>query len=186
MAMLVLQNAGRALGLTMIAATFWAWGSAPGQASLITLETALDGFQEVDDAGNPGQGDLDGFGTAVVVIDDEALTIDWDFTFGNIELPLILAHIHQAPAGVAGPVVVDFSAQPSGSDLFDPDLANVLADPTGFYVNLHNDPFPAGAIRGQLPGLPQVVPEPATLGLFSLAVIVLAMLGRGVRRVTSA
>jgi hypothetical protein len=184
--MLLLQKAGRVLGLITIAATFWAWGSVPGQAALITLETTLSGFQEVDDAGNPGQGDPDGFGTAVLVIDDTDLTIDWDFTFGNIELPLIGAHIHQAPAGVNGPIIVDFSAQPSGSGLSDPDLANVLANPAGFYVNLHNDPFPAGAIRGQLSGLPQAIPEPAALGLFGVALIVLAVLGGRVRRVTSA
>ena len=179
--MLLLQKAGRVLGLITIAATFWGWGSAPGRAALITFETTLDGFQEVDDAGNPGQGDLDGFGTAVLMVDDADLTIDWDFTFGNIDLPLIGAHIHQAPAGVNGPIVVDFSAQPSGSDLFDPDLANVLANPAGFYVNLHNDPFPAGAIRGQLsapsPAPPQVIPEPATLGLIAIALAGLALLG---------
>ncbi|WP_119460506.1 CHRD domain-containing protein [Rhodospirillaceae bacterium SYSU D60014] len=184
--MLILHYAGRVFGLIAIAATFWAWGSVPGQAALITLETTLDGFQEVDPEGNPAQGDLDGFGTAVLVIDDADLTIDWDLTFGNIVLPLIGAHIHQAPAGVVGPIVVDFMAQPSGSNLSDPDLANVLANPTGFYVNLHNDPFPAGAIRGQLPQPPQVIPEPAAVGLLGVAMVALAMLGRRVRRVTSA
>jgi hypothetical protein len=63
---------------------------------------------------------------------------------------------------VPGPIVVSFAGQLTGSGLSDPDLANVLANPTGFYVNVHNAQFPGGAIRGQLgPGVH--VPEPGTL-----------------------
>src|SRR3546814_15975345 len=93
--MLLLHDAGRMLGLMTIAAMLWAWGSMPGQAALITFETTLDGFQEVDPEGNPAQGDLDGLGPAVLVIDDADLTIDWELTFGNIVVPLIGARTHQ-------------------------------------------------------------------------------------------
>jgi hypothetical protein len=31
-----------------------------------------------------------------------------------------------------------------------PRLAAILANPNGFYVNVHNAEFPDGAIRGQL------------------------------------
>ena len=108
----------------------------------------LDGLQEV------GGGDPDGSGLAGLHInnDDPANpTINWSIEALDIDMPLIGAHIHQADAGVNGPVVVDFSSQLEGGGLVDLDLLSVIANPSGFYVNLHNQAFPGGAIRGQIP-----------------------------------
>lgn len=113
-------------------------------AETVEFIIPLDG----DQACPPG--DPDGFGTAFLTIDSESLTIAWSFDVNDIELPLINAHIHNAPVGVNGPLVVDFMGQLDGQDLFDEDLANVLLNPKEYYINLHNDAFPQGAIRGQL------------------------------------
>jgi len=134
--------------------------AAPAGAAVVHFTIPMDGAQEV-----PGPGDPDGFGLADLYIDDVALTIDWNFDVSNITLPLTGAHIHAAPVGMAGSVVVDFSAMLSGSGLFDADLAGVLAAPDQYYVNLHNANFPAGAIRGQLP-------EPASLALLGLGALI--------------
>lgn len=112
---------------------------------------------------------------AVLIIDSNSLTIDWNITVNNIELPVVAAHIHQGAFGTNGPVVVDFDDNLSGSGLFDTDLAAVLANPTGFYVNVHNVEFPAGAIRGQLSA---AIPEPAFASMSLLGVAGLA----GIRR----
>ena len=113
-------------------------------AEIVEFEFPLDGDQVCP------PGDTDGFGTAFLTIDSESLTITWTFDVNNIELPLINAHIHNAPVGVNGPLVVDFMGQLDGQDLFDEDLADVLLSPKDYYLNLHNDAFPQGAIRGQL------------------------------------
>lgn len=141
-----------AIGLVLTVA-----GTANAGIQVFTIP--MDGAQEV-----PGPGDPDGSGMATLMIDDVNLTIDWQFTVSDITLPLTGAHIHTGASGVAGGVIVNFSAQLSGSGLADPDLASVLADPAGFYVNLHNADYPAGAIRGQ-------IPEPASLSLLVLGAV---------------
>jgi CHRD domain len=130
-------------------------------AAIVEFLVPLQGSQEVD-----GSGDPDGMGLAHLFINDVGPTIDWSITVENIALPPTGAHIHQGVAGTNGPVVVDFSGQLSGTGLMDADLANVLANPTGFYVNIHNSNFIGGAVRGQL-GAP--VPVPPALLLFLTA-----------------
>ncbi len=143
--------------------------TAGASGGVTTFIVTLDGFQEVNAGGMPNQGDLDGSGIATLMIDDSVSPpqIDWNFVVNGITLPLTLAHIHQAPAGSNGPVVVDFSAQLSGSGLADADLVNVLANPSNFYVNLHNVDFPGGALRGQIPA-PGSVALVAAAGLMGL------------------
>jgi hypothetical protein len=65
----------------------------------------------------------------------------------------------------------------SGS-VFDADVAGVLANPSGFYVNVHNPAFPAGAVRGQIVAPPVAVPEPATVALLASALAGLALARR--------
>ena len=136
-------------------------------AAPILFVVPMDGQQEV-----PGPGDPDGTGTAFLTIDPDALTIDWNILVNNIDFPLTGAHIHQAPAGVAGPIVVDFNSQLTGAGLGDADLAAVVADPASYYVNVHNALFPAGAIRGQL-GAP--IPVPSALGLVVFGLVSLRL-----------
>ncbi len=134
-------------------------------AAIITFTVQLDGQQEVNGSGTPGQGDLDGLGTATLLIDDVNLTISWTITVANID-PVVGAHIHNAAAGSNGPILIDFNGQLTGTGLADSDLAGVLADPSLWYVNVHTGTFPAGAIRGQI-GTP--VAEPASLALLATA-----------------
>ena len=69
--------------------------------------------------------------------------------------PATLAHIHRGAAGVAGPIEIDLTAPSAGSSsgclAIVLTLADeIVADPAGFYFNVHNGEFPAGAVRGQL------------------------------------
>lgn len=130
----------------------------PSQASGgTTLTTTLTGAQEV-----PGPGDPDGKGSFVVKIDGNQLC--YKLKVRGIETAAA-AHIHGAPAGVAGGIIVGLEtptprssgclttvsdASDTTETLSESELAAILADPSLFYVNVHNATFPAGAIRGQL------------------------------------
>ena len=136
-------------------------GAVRGQLmlQLPTLFAGLSGDQEV-----PGPGDPDGTGfTAVFEIDAVAGTLCWFIEVHNIA-PATAAHIHEGEAGVAGPVVIPLTPPTEGfiedCGTADPSLlAAILASPGSYYVNVHNEEYPDGAVRGQLNAEPP--PPPA-------------------------
>jgi hypothetical protein len=102
----------------------------------------------------PGPGDPDGSGTATITLNHGQGEVCWELTVSNIA-PATAAHIHVAPAGVAGPVVVPLSPPTSGTSSgcanADRDLIKaIIQNPENYYVNVHNAAHPAGAVRGQL------------------------------------
>jgi hypothetical protein len=89
------------------------------------------------------------------------------WSFGELTLtagePLpFAAHIHEAPAGVAGGVVVTLfdpttgttpTSYPTGTVCVaaDPELIKeIRQNPENYYVNMHNLTHPSGVVRGQL------------------------------------
>ena len=102
--------------------------------------------------------------------DDGAIVsgyVDFDVSYYlGQEEELRAMHIHRAPAGVAGGVVIgspfgsSFVDGPGSNRLFrqrevDNDtvkdaIEGILADPSGYYLNIHSVSHGAGLIRGQL------------------------------------
>jgi CHRD domain len=122
-------------------------------ADEVRLTARLTGEAEI-----PGPGDDDGRGRAFIKLgeDEVCFTVRWK----NIEAPTA-AHIHVGEPDVAGDIVVGLFMSTSplpetisrvgGCVAADPALIDAIADdPGGYYVNVHNVDFPAGAIRGQL------------------------------------
>ncbi len=109
----------------------------------------MNGASEV-----PGPGDPNGFGKAEIAINDAANTVCTDLEVRDIG-NVTAAHIHRGGPGVAGPPVVNLDP-PDDNDSDDCDnVADALVDeirnnPGGFYVNIHTDDYPEGAIRGQV------------------------------------
>ena len=114
------------------------------------LATILIGAEEA-----PGPGDSDGIGAVVLALKPSTGQVCWAYTVRRVD-PITTAHIHLAPVGGPGPVVVPLGASGNrsfsvGCTTADPAVvAAIVADPDAYYVNVHNAAFPAGALRGQL------------------------------------
>jgi hypothetical protein len=113
------------------------------------LVATLDGKAEV-----PGPGDPNGNGEFSGWFDPAMGRICYTLGVGSLASPT-MAHIHRGAAQVAGDVVVPL-ANPV-HEISDtctqvaPALINeIIANPSGFYVNVHTTQFPKGAIRAQL------------------------------------
>lgn len=114
-------------------------------------------------------GDPNGRGEVYVFgIDNDPTTLCYVLLVDKIERAAA-AHIHRGAAGTNGPVVVNL-ARPDDGDAADcltegetlaggapafsgATVAEILANPQAFYVNVHNAEYPGGAIRGQLRGI---------------------------------
>ena len=120
---------------------------ASGATPLSTLKASLTGEQEV-----PGPGDKDGRGHAVVKV--FKAKVCYTLEVKRIK-PATAAHIHLGFRGEAGPIVAELEAPTDGSSKGCVAVPRALSlglkeHPSRYYVNVHNKPFPEGAIRGQL------------------------------------
>jgi hypothetical protein len=114
----------------------------------------MNGAQEF-----PGPGDPDGTANGSLTIDSSTNAISWDITYYRIATPLTGFHIHPGMAGTSGSVLVSLGTTTTGgagtlvgsTTTTATNIANILANPIGFYVNIHNGPFSGGAVRSQLP-----------------------------------
>ena len=130
-----------------------ATGSAttPAENDAVSLSAELEGGT----AEVPAPGDPDGRGTASITMDETTGQVCYDITVENIAPPAA-AHIHEGAAGAAGPVVITFDPTKIGegetclTGQKSADLERIVANPEGFYVNVHTPDFQGGAVRGQL------------------------------------
>ena len=113
------------------------------------LSATLSGAQEV-----PAPGDRDGSGRATLRLHPGREEVCYKLSTRLVDSPTA-AHVHRGARGMAGPAVVTLKAPREGAsqgcvgverDL----LREIMRNPSGFYVNVHNAAFPEGAIRGQL------------------------------------
>lgn len=122
------------------------------------ISTKLRGSEEF-----PGPGDRNGKGEFTATLSGDTMCYA---LYANRIAQATAAHVHDGDPGVAGPVIITLqpptksgvseclTAVPNSEDttvtMSRAELAALKADPSGFYANVHNATFPAGAIRGQL------------------------------------
>jgi hypothetical protein len=129
--------------------------AAPALGEGRPFSTTLTGAAEV-----PGPGDPDASGTAFITLNQGQGEVCFDLSWAGIDGTVTAAHIHVGAATEAGPVVVPLftDAALSGTDTASDCVSGVSEelikairqDPANYYVNIHSDVFPAGAVRGQL------------------------------------
>ena len=131
----------------------------PVSAATGVFRLTLTGDQEATPTCAPPDvcGDPDAMGGAIVIVNPARDTVCFLARWTDIDGTVVAAHIHVAPEGSPGPVVVPlFAGTFEGSDMLrgcvsDAGWADeILADPSDFYINIHSTVYPAGAIRAQL------------------------------------
>jgi hypothetical protein len=118
------------------------------------LLAAMSGLEE-----RPGPGDDNGYGAASIRI--KGANVCFVLLAREIA-PATAAHIHKAPAGEPGPIVVGLYGSTAADSKLPPRVSrcvkaesralakDIARNPSAYYVNVHNGDFPQGAIRGQL------------------------------------
>lgn len=183
--------------LSMAAAALCAGSVAVSVASaeVAFFDFLLDNAQEV-----PGGGmTSDAFGFATLAYDRAAMTFDLQVFTDGIALEDLRPvgangspiHIHAAPAGANGPIVIDLGLVGAFNDegggvlsftafgvaIGEPQGAGPASDPIeneralfagGLYLNIHTLDFPGGEIRGQ------IVPAPMGAGVLAAGALVAA------------
>lgn len=139
-------------------------------AQLVTFNATLTGSQETPPNSSPAMG------WATATLDTATSEFSVDLTFSGLVATETAAHLHFAPLGSPGPVVLPL---PLGSSvhvttMLDATSVNELMQGL-WYANVHSTVYRAGEIRGQL--LP--VPEPST---YALAGVLLLGVAAAVRR----
>ncbi len=149
------MRVGRLLHVVVLTAALAMVLGGPVGAQGRPFSTTLTGSAEV-----PGPGDPDASGTAFLTLNQGQGEVCFSLTWENIDGAVFAAHIHEAPVGVAGPIVVplfmDASLPGTGSlsdcvtGVSEELIKDIRQNPAEYYVNIHSTVFPAGAIRGQL------------------------------------
>ncbi len=127
------------------------FSAGPALADQVRVTGSGSGAEEAPDPGEDGATI-----EADMTIDTESGAITYTVTLAGNSEDAAAAHIHRAPAGEAGDVVVplDPAAINAGEEATataEPDLAaEIAASPGEFYVNVHSESFPGGFARAQL------------------------------------
>jgi hypothetical protein len=127
--------------------------AADAAAPAVQLSAKLKGAKEV-----PGPGDPNGKGEIFVAVKKQKRKVCFELRFRKIEDPEA-GHIHKGGRNDAGPVKVLLFEDRAGlpGRRFEDcvkgkrkTLRKIARNPERYYVNIHNDDYPDGAIRGQL------------------------------------
>jgi hypothetical protein len=139
--------------LTILAATLIAGTSG---AAVTKLRAGLRGSETTD---------TDGRGRAIVRLNPQARTVCFNVSWRNLDDQPFASHIHTGEEGTDGPILVHFfdAASPQEAlpdqiagvngcarDVPRSDIRAIKDNPGQYYVNVHTESFPGGAIRGQL------------------------------------
>ena len=138
----------RKVVLPLLLVVAFAAAATPAFAAKVPFTANLTGAAEVPQSGQSGTG------KARITLNQATGRVCWKFTrLSGLGGAPTAAHIHRGRAGVAGPVVVPLGATygAQGCTTAAKSLIRAIKNRPGrYYVNLHNDAYPSGTVRGQL------------------------------------
>ena len=143
-------------------------------AAIINLISTLDGVQETPPVLTPATG------TATLTFDTVSNLLSWTISYSGLVGTSTDAHFHGPAAIGVGPVGVQVAIPHLNGVTADTLIGSATLTATQetqilahlWYINIHSTFKPGGEIRGQ------VVPEPATLALYTVGLVGLAFAGR--------
>jgi len=137
----------KALSFCASAAAMAAMVATPAHAAPTKLTATLTGAAETP----PGK--ADGTGGFTVTVDPETNDFCYSLWADKIGKPT-MAHVHSGAAGASGPPILTLEVTGKDNDeclaVDKEKLDPIVANPAGYYVNVHTADFPGGAVRGQL------------------------------------
>jgi hypothetical protein len=147
---------GIATALLAVASVHLVAAATPSFPAVQTFTVPLSGTA-VTNIAHPsgGRGDPDGFGIAKLILTPGDRQICYDFRLAQVAEPL-MAHILQAPRLKNGPPIVSLFIGPGAAlegcvAANTGQLAEMIAEPSSYYVSVATTEYPDGAVRGQLP-----------------------------------
>jgi hypothetical protein len=131
-------------------------GEVRGQVFADEPTPRVNGFPNPDEV-VPGPGDPTAVGFLQVVPTGVADELCYGMELRSLDPPATAVHIHRGEFGSVGEVVFSLDVGVGTGFSFHCDrgvdseqLAALHADPTAFYVDVHNDAYPDGVMRGQM------------------------------------
>jgi hypothetical protein len=123
------------------------------------LSATMSGSQENPPNSSPATG------TTALRLNHGQGSVCYDMTVSNLTGPPSMAHIHKAPAGTNGGIVIHLFGSGGAPAPTTPSftitnfcqtgidqalIKDIIQNPDQYYSNVHTQAFPGGEIRGQL------------------------------------
>ena len=132
--------------------------AAQSDSATVVYRLAVSGDEEVCAPADPPRCGGEGTGEAIVIVNPSTDTVCFLARWRDVEGMVVAAHIHEAPDGVQGGVVVPLlgGVQLEGEDkargcVSGQGLTDEINEtPSDYYINFHSTVFPDGALRAQL------------------------------------
>lgn len=118
-------------------------------SSHLQFTASMSGAQEIPEVVSDAQG------VGVFTLDENKTTLYINVSLSNLSGPITGMHIHEAAAGINGPVVFNLTTFLTGNRAkgalknITPDVITKLLN-GGYYINVHTGLNPGGEIRGQI------------------------------------
>ncbi len=127
---------------------------AAASAASGTFTASASGANEISMSGQRGAGETSASASGTFTANDSTGKFCYTTTGTGLS-DAVAMHIHKGGAAANGPVVIPLDAKEIGNGQVctsaDPALlSDIIANPSGYYYNVHTPAYSAGAVRGQL------------------------------------